>query len=123
MAFVSSRLSSTFIFGPQSFLFFFLHLPSTTKRAFRRSTLLKASRFIVHGRVNVYGSTFLPVFAGRLFVFRSTATPKINFDSAFVYLVDWQRCTQAVIRVHERMREAEKKKESEKKMSFGKKMR
>lgn len=59
-------------------------------------------------------ATSLSVFAGRLFVFGSTTTPKINFDSVFVCLVDWQRCTQAVIRVYERMREAKRKREREK---------
>lgn len=104
-----------FYFRPADF-FFFLH---TAKCALFRSTLLKASRFIVStkGYTYIYVSrpaTSLVVLAGRLFVFRSTATPKINFDSAFVCLVDWQRCTQAVTRVYEREWERRREREKEK---------
>lgn len=101
MAFVSSRSSSPFIFVLRTFFFY---TPQSAHFFGQRFSKLPVSLCPRKG-IRIYVSrpaTSLVVLAGRLFVFRSTATPKINFDSAFVCLVDWQRCTQAVTRVYER---------------------
>lgn len=115
-AFVSSRLSSPFIFTLQSFSTFAVDYKMHNLSVGQRS----AQSFPFHSLrkgIHIYVSSCNHFTGSRrktIYLSLDGETPKINFDSAFVCLVDWQRCTQAVIRVYETMREEKRKRESKK---------
>lgn len=122
--FVSSRLSFSFVyFCSHSFFFFFftfVYISSVGQRIIAfRSTVHEECMYMYVRLVFCVTSVYI---AERLFVFCSTSDSKINFDSAFICLVDWQRCTQVVIRMYEkevtRKKNREREKEWLKKMSF-----
>lgn len=93
MAFVSSRLLSVL-----SFIFVSIVFSSTLFVCVSISSAKDMSRPANHS-IDFRRSVCLSL----------DGDSKINFNSVFVCLVDWQRCTQVVIRVYERERERVRK--------------
>lgn len=94
-----SSLSFTFIcvLGVFSFFFILVYILSVCQR-------IIAFRLTVHEEYTYMYVSFsvqLPSIVEKLFIFRPTSDSKINFNSAFICFVDWQRCTQVVIHVYE----------------------